>query len=96
MTIGKYEVSSLTNEISKVFTSLSQLQVGDKAEVIGLQKGHKGYRQRLLSIGLVPGTIFLITRLAPLGDPIQIKLSNKLSLSLRKREASIVKVIRLP
>ncbi|WWO99699.1 MAG: ferrous iron transporter A [Candidatus Dasytiphilus stammeri] len=43
------------------------------------------YRHRLLTIGMLPGSIFQIIRIAPLGDPIQIKIRD-LNLSLRKKD----------
>jgi ferrous iron transport protein A len=43
----------------------------------------------LLAMGLTRGTEFKITRFAPLGDPIEIKLRG-FSLTLRKEEASAI------
>lgn len=54
-----------------------------------------GYRgdlpARLLEMGLVPGTEVEVIRLAPLGDPMEIKVRGFL-LSVRKEEASHVEV----
>jgi ferrous iron transport protein A len=49
------------------------------------------YRQRLLSMGLTPGTEFLVTRVAPMGDPVEISLRG-FSLSLRRDEAAMLLV----
>ena len=46
---------------------------------------NKCYRFKLLSMGLVPGARFLVRRLAPLGDTMQIEI-NDFSLSLRSHE----------
>lgn len=51
----------------------------------------KCYRRKLLSMGATPGTRFKVLRVAPLGDPIEIKLRG-FHLSLRKSEAGAVKV----
>lgn len=51
--------------------------------------GYCYYKQKLLSLGLVPGVIFKIKRIAPLGDPIEIFFKNT-TLSLRKSELSII------
>lgn len=70
---------------------LSDLKVGFHGRIMGLKPGEKVYRQRLISMGLIPGTEFTITRIAPLGDPIEITLRG-FSLSLRKHEASILQI----
>jgi ferrous iron transport protein A len=43
-------------------------------------------RRRLMDMGVVSGTPFKVERLAPLGDPMELKL-NGFNLSLRKAEA---------
>ncbi|WWO95567.1 MAG: ferrous iron transporter A [Candidatus Dasytiphilus stammeri] len=43
------------------------------------------YRHRLLTLGMLPGELFTIIRIAPLGDPIQIK-TRHLTLLLRKKD----------
>ena len=46
---------------------------------------------KLLEMGCTPGEIVTLDRIAPMGDPIAIKVSGYL-LSLRKEEASTVLV----
>lgn len=70
---------------------LGQMRVGSKGRIKGLHPGEKGYRQRLLSLGLVPGTEFIVSRIAPLGDPIEIAIRG-FALSLRKNEARILEI----
>ncbi len=43
------------------------------------------YRHKLMSMGLLPGTAFEVVGVAPLGDPVAIKVKGFL-LSLRKSE----------
>lgn len=43
-------------------------------------------RRRLMDMGVVSGTSFKVERVAPLGDPMELKL-NGFNLSLRKKEA---------
>lgn len=74
-------------------TKLSNLSVGDAGEVVGFEGGSRGYRARLMSMGLTPGTRFTLTRLAPLGDPVEIHLRG-FALSLRKDEADALRVER--
>ena len=44
-------------------------------------------------MGLTPGTEILVTRLAPLGDPVEVEVRGY-SLSLRKNEAEVLRVQR--
>jgi ferrous iron transport protein A len=43
-------------------------------------------KRRLMDMGIVAGTRFTVERVAPLGDPMELKL-NGFNLSLRKKEA---------
>ncbi|MDD2800573.1 MAG: FeoA family protein [Methylobacter sp.] len=75
-------------------TSLKNLAVGNVGKVIGFDQSGKAYRKRLLAMGLTPGIEFSITRFAPMGDPVEIKLRG-FSLTLRKDEAAVVLVEKL-
>lgn len=70
---------------------LSQMKVGDKGRILHLQDGDKVYRNRLISMGLLPGTEFIVSRIAPLGDPVEITIRG-FALSLRKHEAGILQI----
>ena len=72
---------------------LGHLSAGDEAVVCGFAKGARDYRSRVLAMGLTKGTRFRITRVAPLGDPIEVSLRG-FSLSLRRAEADSVLVTR--
>mgnify|MGYP003646202176 CR=1 FL=1 len=69
----------------------SDLKVGQKARVTALLTGENLYRQRLIAMGVLPGTAFTVSRMAPLGDPIEIKVRG-FALSLRKNEAAIIQI----
>jgi len=73
---------------------LSDLSVGEHGRVTGIEKAEKGYRQKLLAMGLTPGTEFNVTRYAPMGDPVEIQVRG-FALSLRQGEASALKVERI-
>lgn len=47
--------------------------------------------QRLLELGIVEGRAVRVIRVAPLGDPIEVRLGDAL-LSLRRSEAASVEV----
>jgi Fe2+ transport system protein FeoA len=47
--------------------------------------------QRLLEMGLIPGETIEVVRIAPLGDPLEVKIQGYF-LSLRKSEAAGVEL----
>lgn len=53
--------------------------------------GESELKQRLLTMGLIPGTHVEILRSAPLGDPIAIRL-RAYNLALRKNDAEKILV----
>ncbi len=64
---------------------LSTLAVGSQAVVREFPKQGSAFL-RLREMGLMPGTTLTLVRLAPLGDPIEVKVRGY-SLTLRKSEA---------
>jgi len=73
---------------------LGDLVVGERGKITGLRRGDRAYREKLLAMGLTPGTEFSVTRLAPLGDPVEIAVRG-FAISLRKGEAQLLRVERL-
>lgn len=67
---------------------LDELNIGQKAIVKNVL-GEGVLRRRLLDMGITPGTMVFIRKMAPLGDPIEITL-RRYELTLRKAEASLV------
>lgn len=66
--------------------TIKELRQGEQARILGFQITSSAYRHKLLAMGLTPGTLFTLARVAPLGDPIQIQVRGY-ALSLRKTEA---------
>ena len=64
---------------------LSEMKPGERATVKTVETTGE-VAQRLLDMGMVKGTAFKIIRVAPLGDPIEIKLRGFM-LALRVAEA---------
>lgn len=64
-------------------------------KITGYNECDKTLRRKLLAFGLTPRTTFEIVRVAPLGDPIEIKVRG-FSLSLRKTEYDILITEQLP
>jgi ferrous iron transport protein A len=69
---------------------LSDLTPGQRAEVVSLA-GDPALVQRLYEFGLLEGETVEFLALAPLGDPIEIRLGNT-RLTLRKAEAAGIAV----
>ena len=66
-------------------TTLADIKPGSKATIIRIT-GSGGIRRRLLDMGATAGTVVDVKRIAPLGDPIDVKIKGY-HLSLRKEEA---------
>ena len=49
------------------------------------------YRQKLLSLGMLPGSSFQVVRVAPLGDPVHIE-TRRVNLVLRKKDLALIEV----
>jgi ferrous iron transport protein A len=76
---------------TEITTQLRDMAPGTVGRVVGYDKTFSGYKGKLLSMGLTPGTEFLVIRIAPLGDPVEINVRG-FYLSLRKQEADALVV----
>ncbi len=75
--------------------SLGDLNLGERAKIIGYFAGGQNfYRRKLLIMGLTPGTEVKVIGIAPFGDPIEISIRG-FSICLRKNEASILKLEKI-
>lgn len=74
--------------------TLKELLVGDRAKVTGYLQSEGAYRRKLLSMGLTPGAELSVTRVAPMGDPVEIRVRG-FALSVRKDEAAALSVEKL-
>jgi len=70
--------------------NLSELKKGTKGKIVKISGRGSVYR-RLIDMGLVTGSEVEMQRVAPLGDPIEIKVKGY-NLSLRKEEADSIQV----
>ena len=70
---------------------LRDIAVNATARVVGYDPAARSYKRKLLAMGLTPGIEFIVTRRAPLGDPIEIRVRG-FQLSLRKDEADAMLV----
>ncbi len=69
---------------------LKDLKPGNKSKVIKIN-GQGDVKKRLLDMGITPGSLIELERIAPLGDPIDIKVRGY-HLSIRKDEAEMIEV----
>lgn len=69
---------------------LDQIPPGARARVTGVE-GTDALAQRLMELGLIEGSTVEVVRLAPLGDPMELRLLGSL-LSVRRAEAARVSV----
>ena len=69
---------------------LKDLKRGERGKVVKVEERGE-VRRRILDMGVVPGTIVEMERIAPLGDPVEIKVRGY-HLSLRKEEAERIRV----
>lgn len=68
--------------------TLDQCSVGRTARITAVG-GSGALRCRLLDMGLIPGTAVTVMKVAPMGDPIEIRLRGY-ELTLRKEDASMI------
>ena len=70
--------------------TLDHLRVGESARVTAVG-GQGALRQHILDMGVIPGSVVTLTKLAPLGDPMELKIHGY-ALSLRKADAARIEV----
>ncbi len=71
--------------------TLRNLTPGMCARITGYGCCDRGYRCKLLALGLTRGTPIRMVNQAPLGDPVQIELRG-FNVSLRKAEAECLQI----
>ena len=70
--------------------NLAKLAPGEKGRITAI--GAIGpMKRRLMDMGLLPGAEVLVEKVAPLGDPIEVRIRSY-HLSLRKNEAEEIAV----
>lgn len=73
---------------------LSDLKVGEKGKVLQLKIDNKQIKRHLLDMGITRGTVIEIKKIAPMGDPIDIKLRDY-ELCIRKADLEQIEVERM-
>ncbi len=72
---------------------LSQLKAGMKAVIVDHEQTE--LKERLLEMGCIPGEPVWIEMVAPMGDPLAIKIAGYY-LSIRKKDAENIRVAPAP
>lgn len=73
-----------------IFHSLASLPLGTEG-VVRRVRSPRAVARRLMELGLVPGTRVSITRVAPLGDPLELRVRNY-ALSIRRADALNIEI----
>jgi len=66
-------------------STLDKAKIGSNCLIVKVT-GEKPIKRRLMDMGLIPGTEIYVHKLAPLGDPLEIRVKNT-ELTLRKADA---------
>lgn len=69
---------------------LTELPVGQDARVVTVN-GESSVTRRLLEMGVIPGVTVQVVKMAPFGDPIEIRVRGY-SLAMRRNEANAIEV----
>jgi Fe2+ transport system protein FeoA len=87
---GSHADDGAARDRAKTPATLADLPVGGEAHVASVD-GAGGPASRLLEMGLTPGAHVRVVRVAPLGDPIEIRVRGYF-LSVRREDARRVRV----
>ncbi|MDR0767176.1 MAG: ferrous iron transport protein A [Methanosarcinales archaeon] len=68
--------------------TLDSVKPGYSCKVVNIG-GNNILKNRLLCMGVTPGAAVEVVKIAPLGDPMELKIRNY-NLSIRKKEASSI------
>jgi ferrous iron transport protein A len=70
---------------------LTDIPVGTDVRVVAV-KGDSRVSRRLMEMGVIPGVTVRIVKVAPFGDPIEIRVRGY-SLAMRRNEAAAIEVV---
>ncbi len=70
--------------------TLREVKIGKSAKVVKVH-GEGALRRRIMDMGITKGAAITIRKVAPLGDPIEIRVRGY-ELSLRKDDAEMIEV----
>lgn len=71
--------------------TLKEVKVGETVTVSRIS-GQGPVKRRIMDMGITKGTEIFVRKLAPLGDPVEIRIRGY-ELSIRKEDAQIIEVL---
>ena len=71
--------------------TLQELSPGESGLIVSVGNQSGAVKRRLVDMGLTPGTVVKVTKIAPLGDPLEVSLRGY-ELSLRKEDAGQIQI----
>ena len=71
--------------------TLQELSPGESGMILSVGNQSGAVKRRLVDMGLTPGTVVKVTKIAPLGDPLEVSLRGY-ELSLRKDDAAQIQI----
>lgn len=80
----KREADAMEHKTAK---TLYDLKPGESGVILSVGNQSSAVKRRLVDMGLTPGTTVKVTKIAPLGDPLEVTLRGY-ELSLRKADAA--------
>ena len=70
--------------------TLKEIKVGRTARVVKLH-GEGPVRRRIMDMGITKGVEITVRKVAPLGDPLELRLRGY-TLTLRKEDAAMIEI----
>ena len=70
--------------------TLREARCGDTVRVAGIE-GSGALKRRIMDMGVTKGTEIFVSKVAPLGDPFEVKVRGY-ELSIRKSDAALILV----
>lgn len=88
---GRTSPKKMKRKVSEPkYMTLTNLPVGQDARVTAV-KGNGSVTRRLMEMGVIPGVALKVIKMAPFGDPIEVRLRGY-SLAMRRSEADAIEV----
>lgn len=73
--------------------TLRDVKCGETVSVVGL-RGQGPLKRRIMDMGITKGAEIFVRKVAPLGDPLEVRVRGY-ELTLRKKDAEMIEVTRV-
>lgn len=71
--------------------TLRDAKIGETVEVVKLH-GEGAVKRRIMDMGITKGTMVYLRKVAPLGDPLEVKVRSY-ELSVRKEDCALIEIL---